>query len=92
MMVTRRPEFTTDPCWGFETRKRSGGISNELFPLVIIIVVGKLDITRIIIDKGSSCDIFYSSLFEKKMGLERRNLIPYDDSDLQAFNGMATRS
>lgn len=42
------------------------------------------------IDKGSSYDLLYSSLFGK-ICLDRGNLIPYDDSDLQEFNGITTR-
>lgn len=33
---------------------------------------------------GGSCDILYSSLFEKR-SLNRGSIIPYDHSDLQAF-------
>lgn len=51
--------------------------------------MGQLYVSHILIDDGSSCGILYSSLF-KKICLGRGSLIPYTDSDLQAFNGTTT--
>ena len=75
---------------GFYDSKNIGGVPNKLFPLVVATTIGKFDVSRILIDGGSSCNILYSSLFEK-MGLDRKSLIAYDGLNLQAFNGMTNR-
>lgn len=62
---TSTKKNSTVICWDFETHKKVMGIPNEKFPLVIIARAGKLDVSRIFIDDGSSCDIIYSELFEK---------------------------
>lgn len=74
------------PMLGFQDSEKFKGISNELLPLVIMTIMGQFDIPQIFINEGSSCDILYLLLFEK-MGLDWESLIPYDDSDLQEFNG-----
>lgn len=58
------------------------GIPNKNFPLVIIARVGKFDISRILVDDGSSYNIMYSELFEK-MDLNWSNLLSYEGPDLR---------
>lgn len=78
------------PVLGFRDSEKVRGILSKLLPLVITIIIGQFDVFQILIDDGSSCDIIYSSLFEK-MVLDGGNMIPYDDPELHAFNGMTTR-
>ncbi|MCI97624.1 hypothetical protein A2U01_0118925, partial [Trifolium medium] len=40
------------------------------------------DVSRILIDQGSSCDVMYRELFQK-LGLRRECLCPYEGTDLQ---------
>lgn len=75
---------------GFCDFEKVEGIYNELFPMVIMTIIGYLDVSGVFIYGGISRDILYSSLF-KNMGLDTGCLIPYDDSYLQAFNGISTR-
>lgn len=35
-------------------------IPNEIFPMVITVIIGHFDVSRILIDGGSSCNIMYS--------------------------------
>lgn len=65
-------------------------IPNEIFPLVIMTTMENFDVSRIIIDGGSSCDIIYIELFDK-LGLKKDKLSPYMDIDIQAFNGHVAR-
>lgn len=53
-------------------------------------IIGHLNVSRILIHKGSSCDIMYYGLLEK-MCLERGSLFLYEGSDLQTFNDTMTR-
>lgn len=50
---------------GFRDSKKVGGISNELFMLVITSIIGQFDVSQILIDGGSLYDILYSLVFEK---------------------------
>ncbi|MCI34677.1 hypothetical protein A2U01_0055897, partial [Trifolium medium] len=63
-----------------------GGIPNEIFPLIVIAAMAHHDVSRILIDQGSSCDVMYQELFEK-LGLKRENLNSYEVTYLQGFNG-----
>lgn len=77
------------PMLGFRNSEMVRGISNDLFPLVIMTIIGQFGVSQILIDRRSSRDTLYSPLFEK-MGLDRGSLIPYDDSNLQEFNETTT--
>ncbi|MCI66264.1 hypothetical protein A2U01_0087522, partial [Trifolium medium] len=48
------------------------------------------DVSRILIDQGSSCDVMYQELFEK-LKLKKKDLNPYEGTDLQGFNGSTIR-
>lgn len=48
------------------------------------------NVSKISIDKGSSCDIMYAKLFEK-IELKRKKLWPYEGVDLQALSNTITR-
>lgn len=61
---------------GLWDSKTVGGTSNKIFPLVIIDIVGQFNVSQILINDSSSCNIMYSKLFEK-MGLERGSLWSY---------------
>lgn len=52
-------------------------------------MVEHFDVSRILIDKGSSWDIMYYELFEK-IGLKREILWLYEGSYFHAFNDMIT--
>lgn len=75
----------------FRDFKKVSDIPNLIFPLVITTTVWKIDVSRISIDGGSSCDIIYSKMFEK-MGMESASLWSYEGSDLQVFNWTTTFS
>lgn len=69
--------------------KKSRGIPIDIFSLVITITVGHFDVSRILNDGGSSCNIIYSKLLEK-IGLKIENVWSYMRLYLQAFNDMMT--
>lgn len=56
--------------WEYE---KIGGTLNKIFPLVITSTIRHFDVSRILIDGGSSGNIMYSKLFDK-MGHDRGNL------------------
>lgn len=58
--------------------------------MVIYTTITRFDISHILIDGGSSCDIMYLELFEK-MGLKKKNLWSYEGFDLQVFSNTMTR-
>ncbi|MCH86007.1 hypothetical protein A2U01_0006861, partial [Trifolium medium] len=41
------------------------GVPNELFLVIIMATMAKHDISRILVDQGSSCDIIAEELFTK---------------------------
>ncbi|MCH81098.1 hypothetical protein A2U01_0001877 [Trifolium medium] len=75
---------------GFDDHGYPGGVPNEIFPLIIIATMAHHDVSRILIDQGSSCDVMYRELFQK-LGLRRDCLCPYEGTDLQGFNGSTIR-
>lgn len=60
-----------------------------VFSLVITTTVANLEISRILINKGSSSNIMYTILFEKAV-LKKDNLSPNTGKTLQVFNGLMT--
>ncbi|MCI28255.1 hypothetical protein A2U01_0049455, partial [Trifolium medium] len=44
------------------------------------------DVSRILIDQRSSCNVMYRELFQK-LGLRRKCICPYKGTDLHGFNG-----
>jgi hypothetical protein len=85
------PPKTTSkrPMLGFTDDEMLNNKPNEMFPLIIMATLDNFDVSRILVDEGSSCDIMYQDLFEK-MGLKKESLAPYEGSDLQGFNGAIT--
>lgn len=65
-------------------------MQNKIFSLVMITTIVNFDVSRVLINGGSSCNIMYSNLFDK-MGLEKEKLWPYEGSILQDFNNTTTR-
>jgi hypothetical protein len=72
--------MTTDP----------GGTPNEIFPLIVIATMAHHDVSRVLIDQGSLCEVMYQELFQK-LGLKKENLCPFEGTDLQGFNGSTIR-
>ncbi|MCI90704.1 hypothetical protein A2U01_0111998, partial [Trifolium medium] len=50
---------------GFNDTEYSGGTPKKIFPLIVIATMANHDVSRILIDQGSSCDVMYQELFEK---------------------------
>ncbi|MCH98019.1 hypothetical protein A2U01_0019018, partial [Trifolium medium] len=73
------------PILGFNDDEYPGGTPNEIFPLIVIATMAHHDVSRILIDQGSSCDVMYQELFEK-FGLKKEDLCTYEGTDLQGFN------
>lgn len=60
-------------------------------PLVITSTIESFDVSQILINSGSSCDIMYFYLFEK-MVIERGSLQKYKGSNLHVFKRTNTHS
>lgn len=58
------------PLFGFYNSEKVGKVLNENFSLVTIVTISYFDVSRVLIDGGSSCDIMYADLFEK-IGLNK---------------------
>lgn len=54
----------------FRDREKVERIPNEIFPLVIMDVISNFDVSKILIDGGSSYESMYSNRF-KNMGLKK---------------------
>jgi hypothetical protein len=52
--------------------------------------MANVDVRRVLIDTGASCDIMYSSLF-KTLQLTEKNLSPYVGNELYDFNDSSTQ-
>jgi hypothetical protein len=74
------------PAIGFSDDEYPRGTPNEIFPLIIITTMAHHDVSRVLVDQGSSCDVIYQELFQKP-GLHKEHLRPYEGTDLQGFNG-----
>lgn len=69
--------------------EKVGDISNEIFHFMIRENMANFDVSRILIDGWSSCNIMYTEVFEKP-GMKREIFSPYMRSNLQAFNCVVT--
>lgn len=69
--------------------RESRGNPNEIFPVVVTTPIKHFDVSRILINNGSSCDIMHTKIFEK-MNFYRGSLRSYEGSNLQIFNGTTT--
>lgn len=71
LMVVNKKDISTSSkgpersILGFLDSENIGGIPNDIFPLVITTTVSHFDVSQILTDGGSFCDIMYSKLFEK---------------------------
>ena len=54
-------------------------------PVVVTLRIKNIDVTKVLIDQGSSVDIIYGGTFDK-MGFEPSDLQPYNGS-LEGFTG-----
>ncbi|MCH90267.1 hypothetical protein A2U01_0011180, partial [Trifolium medium] len=75
---------------GFNDDEYPGGTPNEIFPLIVIATMAHHDVSRILIDQGSSCDVMYQELLEK-LGMKKEDLSSNEGTDLQGFNGSTIR-
>lgn len=94
MVVNKKGESTSAktsdrPIHKFYDNEKVKGMLNYFFHLVITTTIIHFDISWILINGGSFCDIIYSKLFEE-MGLNKENLWPYEGFDLQVFNDTIT--
>ncbi|MCI19167.1 hypothetical protein A2U01_0040322, partial [Trifolium medium] len=87
---TTTPKEGGRPVLGFNDDEYPGGTPNEIFSLIVIATMAHHDVSRILRDQGSSCDVMYQELFEKH-GLKREDLSSYEGTDLQGFNGSTIR-
>lgn len=53
------------PIIGFKNNEKIRGISYEIFPFVITMTMTNFNVSRILIDEESSCDIMYAVFFTK---------------------------
>lgn len=53
----------------FSDAKKLGGVPNDIFTMVVTTMIANFDVSKVLDDGCSSCDIVYSYLFEK-MGLK----------------------
>jgi len=67
-----------------------GGASNSALPLLVQASMANIDVRRVLIDTGSSCDIMYTSLF-KTLQLTEKNFSPYVGNELYGFNSLSTQ-
>ncbi|PNX70775.1 hypothetical protein L195_g057731, partial [Trifolium pratense] len=74
----------------FYLEELPGGTTNFQIPLLVRADMANMDVRRVLIDPGSSCDIMYASLF-KTLQLDETHLTLYLGSDLTGFNGATTR-
>ncbi|MCH99833.1 hypothetical protein A2U01_0020848, partial [Trifolium medium] len=86
VMTTESSSPQNQRALGFDDHEYLGGVPNEIFPLIVIATMAHHDVSRILIDQGSSCDVMYQKLFQK-LGLRRECLCPYEGTDLHGFNG-----
>jgi hypothetical protein len=52
--------------------------------------MANIDVRRVLIDTGASCNIMFTRLF-KTLQLTEKNLSPYVGKDLYGFNGSSTQ-
>jgi len=67
-----------------------GGALNSAIPLLVRASMANIEVRRVLIDTGASCDIMYTSLF-KTLQLTEKNFSPYVGSELYGFNGSSTQ-
>lgn len=77
------------PVFWFLRYQKGWVIPNDISPSVITSTIIHFDVSQILIDGGSLCDIIYSDLL-KKMILKKETMWPYKESYLQAFNDTTT--
>ncbi|MCI16227.1 hypothetical protein A2U01_0037369, partial [Trifolium medium] len=54
---TSYPMKVDMPMLGFNDEEYLGGAPNAIFPLIIIVTMAGHDVSRVLVDQGSSCDI-----------------------------------
>lgn len=91
MTVSKEKETTyigsqKDISSDFEISKKLGGIPNEIFTMILTATIANFNVVRILVDCGSTYYIMYVELFEK-LGMKKEKLCPYEEYDLQTFNG-----
>ncbi|CAJ2654250.1 unnamed protein product [Trifolium pratense] len=84
-----KPKGQSKPI-SFYMEELPGGAANSQIPLLIRVDMANMDVRRVLVDQGSSCDIMYSQLFTT-LQLDETYLTPYFGSDLSGFNGATTK-
>ncbi|CAJ2674684.1 unnamed protein product [Trifolium pratense] len=84
-----KPKGQSKPI-SFYMEELPGGAANSQIPLLIRVDMANMDVRRVLVDQGSSCDIMYSQLFNT-LQLDETYLTPYFGSDLSGFNGATTK-
>ncbi|PNX58607.1 hypothetical protein L195_g059276, partial [Trifolium pratense] len=74
----------------FYLEELPGGTANFQIPLLVRADMANMDVRRVLIGPGSSCDIMYASLF-RTLQLDETHLTQYMGSDLTGFNGATTK-
>jgi hypothetical protein len=90
LLVRFRFKVSYKTLLGFTDCDLVNGSPNEDLPLIIIATIANADISRILIDQGSSSDIMYSELFTR-LRIKEGWLQPYHGGPLAAFNGSITQ-
>ncbi|MCI37279.1 hypothetical protein A2U01_0058503, partial [Trifolium medium] len=79
------------PTLGFSDSELVKGTPNADLPLLITATMVKHNISKVLVNQGSSCNIMYQNLFSKVRN-QIPELQPYHDGPLTAFDGTTTRS
>jgi hypothetical protein len=84
------PKLFQRPPLGFTDHDLINGSPNEDLPLLLIANIADYDVSRILIDQGSSCDIMFNEIFSK-LQIEQERHEPYHEGPLTAFHGSTTQ-
>lgn len=96
MVVSRKDgntltKMSEQPILEFQDSEKVRGILNKAFLLIIMTIITNCNVSEVLIDGRSFCDIMYSNIFENTISMKEK-LWPYEGSDLYAFNDTKTRT
>lgn len=74
---------------GFLDKDKIYGILNIDMPLILGITIADQNLTRILVDKGSSCNVIYIGTMDL-LGIQKTYLRLYNGGNMLAFNDYAT--
>jgi len=90
LLVPSNSNIGGRPPLAFYDSELPGGAANSAFPLLVRASMANIDVRRVLVDTGASCDIMYTSLF-KTLQLTEKNISPYVGSGRYGFNGSSTQ-